>query len=99
MNVRVMCRVRPMNEKEKELLHAAQQTRTQTTIRATCVEFNPDDSTTIDVYTEREKPDKERYERHSFAFDYVFDCNAVQANVYDIVAKPLVDSKEAPTPC
>ena len=97
VNVRVVCRVRPMNAKEKALLAEVKYDAKGNQLRETCVNFNPDDKTAITVFTQVEKLEKgsmDPYEKHSFNFDYVFECETTQVMVYEIAGKPIIESKE-----
>eukprot|EP01022_Parablepharisma_sp_SALTPOND_P014511 TRINITY_DN197_c0_g1_i3.p1 TRINITY_DN197_c0_g1~~TRINITY_DN197_c0_g1_i3.p1 ORF type:complete len:948 (+),score=117.39 TRINITY_DN197_c0_g1_i3:5507-8350(+) len=94
-NVRVVCRVRPLNAKEQALLENARYDARGNKIRETCVEFNPADKSSIVVYTQVEKLDKanpDPYEKHSFNFDYVFECATEQPKVYEVAGIPIVES-------
>jgi kinesin family protein 5 len=94
-NVRVVCRVRPLNSKEQALLENAKYDAKGNKIRETCTEFNPADKTAITVYTQAEKLDKsssDPYDKHTFNFDYVFDTSTDQKTTYEIAGKPLVES-------
>ena len=94
-NVSVVCRVRPLNAKEQALLETARYDARGNRIREACSEFNPADKTSILVYTQVEKLDKSNpdpYEKHQFNFDYVFDSTTMQPPVYEIAAKPIVES-------
>eukprot|EP00826_Nyctotherus_ovalis_P022017 TRINITY_DN17208_c0_g1_i3.p1 TRINITY_DN17208_c0_g1~~TRINITY_DN17208_c0_g1_i3.p1 ORF type:complete len:716 (-),score=267.91 TRINITY_DN17208_c0_g1_i3:108-2255(-) len=85
-NVRVVCRARPMNDKEKELASLSS--------RATCTEFNPADHRAVTIYTPLEKPERDKppFDHHSFNFDHVFDSDAKQSEVYEVVGKPIIES-------
>ena len=87
-NVRVICRVRPMNEKEQEQLAF-----NDLWGRQVCTEFNSNDNKSIKVYTPMEKleRDKEPFDKHIFSFDYVFSPNSTQVEVYNIAALPTIN--------
>eukprot|EP01022_Parablepharisma_sp_SALTPOND_P000692 TRINITY_DN1042_c0_g1_i1.p1 TRINITY_DN1042_c0_g1~~TRINITY_DN1042_c0_g1_i1.p1 ORF type:complete len:1034 (+),score=97.83 TRINITY_DN1042_c0_g1_i1:4392-7493(+) len=89
-NVSVMCRVRPFNAKENELIEAAK-LHPDPKHKDMCVEFHPEDKRVITVFTPNDKPDKEAYEKHDFRLDYVFECGTDQAMVYETAAKPIVN--------
>mmetsp|Transcript_17621 Transcript_17621/g.17589 ORF Transcript_17621/g.17589 Transcript_17621/m.17589 type:complete len:735 (-) Transcript_17621:34-2238(-) len=73
-NIKVVCRFRPLNQKEKEIS------------MQTCVEFSPDNRTVhVRAQSESTEPLK-------FNFDYVFDPSSHQSSVYDVAAKPVVES-------
>jgi len=92
-NVRVVCRVRPLNSKEQTLLENAKYDAKGNKIRETCTEFHPLDKTAITVYTQAEKlSSTDPYDRHTFNFDYVFDTSTDQKTTYEIAGKPLVES-------
>jgi hypothetical protein len=97
VNVRVILRVRPMNAKEKALMTEVKYDARGNQLRESCVSFNPDDKTAIAVFTQVEKLDKgttESYDKHTFNFDYVFECESTQMNVYEIAGKPIIDGKK-----
>eukprot|EP00826_Nyctotherus_ovalis_P034573 TRINITY_DN2894_c0_g3_i1.p1 TRINITY_DN2894_c0_g3~~TRINITY_DN2894_c0_g3_i1.p1 ORF type:complete len:732 (-),score=224.34 TRINITY_DN2894_c0_g3_i1:134-2329(-) len=87
-NVRVICRVRPMNEKEEERLASSDSAG-----RRVCTEFNPSDKKSITVFTPVEKleRDKDPFDKHTFSFDHVFPCNSRQAEVYEVAALPTIN--------
>ena len=87
-NVRVICRIRPMNEMEFEQCSAY-----DALSRNCCVEFNKKDHKSIVVFTPLEKADrdKEPFDKHIFNFDYVFPCESKQCEVYDIAASPILE--------
>ncbi len=100
-NVRVVCRVRPMNAKEQALLENARVDSKGNKIRETCTDFNGADPTAITVFTPADKIDKggdkssekdAGFEKHNFNFDYVFECKTEQAKVYEVAAKPIIES-------
>ncbi|CAG9321136.1 unnamed protein product [Blepharisma stoltei] len=73
-NIKVVCRFRPLNQKEKEIS------------MQTCVDFSPDKRTVhVRAQSESAEPLK-------FNFDYVFDPSSHQSSVYDVAAKPVVES-------
>lgn len=86
VNVKVVIRVRPMNSKEQDFLSSS---NSKSNHRETCVEFNKDDRSYINIFTES---DKEQIDKHSFNFDYVFPCDSTQKDVYDIAGKPIIES-------
>jgi len=89
--VSVVCRVRPLNENEQKLL-AESKLKAESNHKDMCVEFNPEDKCAITVYTPNDKQDKDPYEKHEFRLDHVFECDTDQATVYEIAAKPIVNS-------
>jgi len=94
-NVRVVCRVRPLNSKEQAMLETSRYDAKGNKLRETCTEFNDSDHTSITVYTQVEKLDKsanDPYEKHSFNFDYVFNLTTDQKTVYEVAGKPIVES-------
>eukprot|EP00826_Nyctotherus_ovalis_P034572 TRINITY_DN2894_c0_g2_i3.p1 TRINITY_DN2894_c0_g2~~TRINITY_DN2894_c0_g2_i3.p1 ORF type:complete len:710 (-),score=229.01 TRINITY_DN2894_c0_g2_i3:143-2272(-) len=86
-NVRVICRVRPMNEKEEEQIVSSDSLG-----RRMCTEFSASNRKSITVYTPMEKleRDKEPFDKHSFSFDYVFPCDSQQSEVYEVAALPTI---------
>lgn len=72
-NVRVLCRFRPMNDKEKEISMQV------------CVNFSPDNKTVLVKNNDGGEPNK-------FNFDYVFTPAATQKQVYEISARPTIES-------
>ncbi len=89
-NVSVVCRVRPFNAREQEMLKEAQASN-DPHFRPSCVEFNPSDKTVINVFTPNDKQDKDPFEKHAFNLDYVFECGTDQATVYKVAAKPIIE--------
>ncbi len=99
-NVRVVCRLRPMNKKELAMLENAKVDSNGNKIRENCVDFYRDDTTAITVFTPADKVDKSAekekdggFEKHKFNFDYVFDCASEQVKVYEVAARPIIDSE------
>ncbi len=97
-NVSVVCRVRPFNAKEKEMIKVAEASNDPRN-RETCVDFNPLDKTVINVFTPNEKMDKDPFEKHNFNLDYVFECGTDQATVYNVAAKPIVQGPTSIITC
>jgi len=85
-NVRVVCRARPVNDKEKEQVTSSS--------RAICTEFNLNDPKSITIYThlEKQERDKSPFDQYNFSFDRVFSPNAKQTEVYQVVGKPIIES-------
>eukprot|EP01015_Nassula_variabilis_P008644 TRINITY_DN16858_c0_g1_i1.p2 TRINITY_DN16858_c0_g1~~TRINITY_DN16858_c0_g1_i1.p2 ORF type:complete len:205 (+),score=33.28 TRINITY_DN16858_c0_g1_i1:115-729(+) len=78
-NVRVVCRFRPLNEKEKELQN-----------ETVCVEFK--DKQTVKIRMSQPSNSEAGGGTPSFSFDRVFDVNAHQQEVYEFAAKPVIES-------
>ena len=91
--VRVVCRVRPLNEKEK---------RTGLPVAAHVLPCDVAVPTTSD--DEKSGSEEQRKQnstsltikmtdgaRHTFSFDSVFDVNSTQMDVYAMAAKPIID--------
>lgn len=94
-NVKVVCRVRPMNEMEKSLLTNANFDAKGNKIRDICTEFNKNEKSEISIFTpvdKMDKSEKDPYEKHIFNFDYVFECGTTQPEVYEVAAKPIIES-------
>jgi kinesin family member 5 len=73
-NVTVVCRFRPLNQKEKDMNEKM------------CIEFGPD-LKTVSI--------KSLYEGMtplSFNFDRVFNSDSLQKDVYEVAARPIVES-------
>lgn len=82
-----------MNEKEKKILAEERVDEKGNKVRETCVDFNPMDKTQVNVFTKPEKPiSADPYDKHQFNFDYVFDCDTQQVAVYEVAAKPIIES-------
>ena len=75
-NVRVICRFRPLNDKEKEMSNSV------------CANFYPDRQT-VGIMT---TTTHESAAPMKFTLDYVFTPDATQAEVYEVAAKPIVES-------
>ena len=73
-NVTVVCRFRPLNQKEKDMNDKM------------CIEFGPD------LKTVSMKSSYEGMTPLSFNFDRVFDSDSLQKDVYEVAAKPIVES-------
>ena len=82
--------MRPINEREKELIRNNSGKGDSSKHKDICVEFNPNDKTSLVVYTPNDKSDKETYEKHPFNFDHVFESESDQASVYEVAAKPII---------
>lgn len=76
-NIRVLCRVRPMNKKETELNEAC------------CIDFITKQTIKINV---RDKEKESKPTPHEFTFDRVFDTSTTQSQIYEETAKPVVKS-------
>lgn len=72
-NVKVVCRVRPLNAKE-----IAKGSKC-------CLDFHKDGKQ-IAINLEGGS------QQNKFEFDHVFDTNSQQKDVYDISARPIIDS-------
>jgi len=83
-NVRVIARVRPPNEKEKLIASSSNSNQNF------CVEYG-EDSKLITILTEYDRKEK-TYEKHKFNFDYVFNPSSTQSDIFNISARPIVDS-------
>ena len=77
-NVIVVTRVRPLNRKEIEM-------GTQI-----CLTFNPNRR---DITLNLTPENAGAFPTQKFTFDRNFDTNSTQKEVYDIAAKPIIDSK------
>lgn len=77
-NVIVVTRVRPLNRKEIEM-------GTQI-----CLTFNPNRK---DITLNLTPENAGAFPNQKFTFDRNFDTNSTQKEVYDIAAKPIIDSK------
>lgn len=75
-NVRVICRFRPLNDKEKEMSNSV------------CANFYSDRQT-VGIMS---GTNPEGAAPLKFTLDYVFTPDATQAEVYEVAAKPIVES-------
>jgi kinesin family protein 5 len=73
-NVNVVCRFRPLNQKEKDMNEKP------------CVDFGSDGKTVI------VKSQYETMGPQTFNFDRVFNPDSIQNEVYEVAARPIVDS-------
>ena len=95
INVRVVLRVRPMNPKELVMAQEERYDARGNKMKDFCVDFTPSDKTAITIFTQVDKLEKnsDPYEKHPFNFDYVFDCDTGQQQVYEVAAKPTIEGK------
>ena len=79
-NIKVLCRFRPLNEKEKQISQSL------------CVDFIDPQTCSIksNVQFHLNKSENNNY---NFNFDRIFDVNAHQLDVYEHSAKAIIDSK------
>ena len=77
-NVIVVTRVRPLNKSEIQM-------GTQV-----CLTFNANKK---DITLNLGKEYQGAFGEQKFTFDRIFDLNSTQKEVYDIAAKPIIDSK------
>ena len=85
-NIRVIARVRPLNEKEKGFSQTLEKGQ-----KDICVEFDQLDKKAITCYIETGKKEKP-YEKHSFNFDYVLDPSTIQQDVFEKGTRPIIES-------
>ena len=76
-NVNVVCRVRPLNQ--KEIARGA----------ACCLDFLGNKK---DVHLTMSSETSSAHGINKFTFDRVFDTNSQQKDVYDFAARPIIDS-------
>ena len=77
-NVMVVCRARPLNNKEIEKGAKC------------CLEFHKDQKNiAINMATEG---GSSPYGSNRFIFDHIFDMKSTQKEVYDVAARPIIDS-------
>lgn len=77
-NVMVVCRARPLNNKELDKGAKC------------CLEFHKDQKNiAINMATEG---GSSPYGSNRFQFDHVFDMKSTQKEVYDVAARPIIDS-------
>lgn len=76
-NVIVVTRVRPLNRKEIEM---------GTNI---CLDFHPNKR---DITLTLSQESAGAFGLNKFNFDRVFDTNSTQKEIYDIAAKPIIES-------
>ena len=79
-NVKVVCRFRPLNERQKALGNS--------------IVHELLDDKTVAIKDTKDKVDKKGGEAESlkFSFDKVFDANCTQEDVYSYAAAPVIDS-------
>jgi hypothetical protein len=77
-NVIVVTRVRPLNRKEIEM---------GTNI---CLDFHPNRK---DITLNLSQEGQGAFGSNKFNFDRIFDVNSTQKEIYDIAAKPIIESK------
>ena len=79
-NIRVICRIRPENEREKNSLYkSCIDVLSEKTVKINPV-TNPNNNTAIS----KEEP-------HEFTFDHIFPNTTIQQDVFDYAAKPLIN--------
>ena len=78
-NVAVVCRFRPLNEKEKNMKQ-----------NKICPSFK--DQKTVEISSTRGVKDGGKSGLLKFNFDRVFDMDAEQADIYEVAALPIIQS-------
>ena len=79
-NIRVICRIRPENEREKNSLYkSCIDVLSEKTVKINPV-INPNNNTAIS----KEEP-------HEFTFDHIFPNTTIQQDVFEYAAKPLIN--------
>lgn len=79
-NIKVLCRFRPFNEKEKQNANEV------------VVEFD-DDEKSLKILKRENAENPNNPEKVPFSFDHIFRLETEQKDVYEKAARPLVDSK------
>ena len=79
-NIRVICRIRPENEREKNSLYKS------------CIDVLSDKTVKINPVTNPNNNSAiSKEEPHEFTFDHIFPNTTIQQDVFDYAAKPLIN--------